>query len=308
MIKLTKLISENDEPKKFSNEVKRHFLEIVSTYNKYQEQMDRKSDIAQVAETLGGIVDAAQELAVNESDGWFDKHTVKRNMGELKKLGAQFDKVAIEANSLDQRLGGLYEDMGHLLSRYYKLGDLDENEMKSRLGIENSVNEGFFDFLKSKISKKSKETDDSLAVGADDELGKKIISKLKSGKDIEYPNRYMARVGRLVIEYGDGSHKVSISQGRGTYNELELSNKIRDGIKSQLMIGHTKYVADVKKRNMDSYSKQLGESQMGNIDVIAQDSKDFKTFTKSVLKAYPKLDKGRETLKWLEDLYNQAER
>jgi len=136
-MKLTQLLKENEE-RPLSNEVKRHFLEIVSTYNKYQESMDRKSDITQVAETLGGITEAARTLAIKEAGDWFDKHTVKRNMSELDKLGKQFDKVALEARALDQRMAGLYEDMGHILSRYYKFGEITEDEMKNRLGINES--------------------------------------------------------------------------------------------------------------------------------------------------------------------------
>ena len=136
-MKLTQLLKENEE-RPLSNEVKKHFLEIVSTYNKYQESMDRKSDIVKVAETLGGITEAARTLAIREGDDWFDKHTVKRNMSELDKLGKQFDKVALEAKALDQRMGGLYEDMGHILSRYYKIGEITEDQMKDRLGIRES--------------------------------------------------------------------------------------------------------------------------------------------------------------------------
>ena len=139
-MKLTQLLKENEE-RPLSNEVKRHFLEIVSTYNKYQESMDRKSDITQVAETLGGITEAARTLAIKEAGDWFDKHTVKRNMSELDKLGKQFDKVALEARALDQRMAGLYEDMGHILSRYYKFGEITEDQMKQRLGIKESVNQ-----------------------------------------------------------------------------------------------------------------------------------------------------------------------
>jgi len=136
-MKLTQLLKENEE-RPLSSEVKRHFLEIVSTYNKYQESMDRKSDIIQVAETLGGITEAARTLAIKEAGDWFDKHTVKRNMSELDKLGKQFDKVALEARNLDQRMAGLYEDMGHILSRYYKFGEITEDQMKQRLGIKES--------------------------------------------------------------------------------------------------------------------------------------------------------------------------
>jgi hypothetical protein len=139
MIKLSQILKEGEERQQtqMSSELKKHFLEIVSTYNKYQEQMDRKSDLATIAETLGGITEAARALALNEGDDWFDKVTIKRNMNELEKLGKEFDKCAMEANSLDQRMGGLYEDMGHILSRYYKLGEISEEQMKSRLGITN---------------------------------------------------------------------------------------------------------------------------------------------------------------------------
>ena len=136
-MKLTQLLKENEE-RPLSTEVKKHFLEIVSTYNKYQESMYRKSDIIKVAETLGGITEAARTLAIKEAGDWFDKHTVKRNMNELDKLGKQFDKVALEARALDQRMGGLYEDMGHILSRYYKFGEITEDEMRNRLGIKES--------------------------------------------------------------------------------------------------------------------------------------------------------------------------
>jgi len=140
-MKLTQLLKENEE-RPLSSEVKRHFLEIVSTYNKYQESMDRKSDIIKVAETLGGITEAARTLAIKEAGDWFDKHTVKRNMSELDKLGKQFDKVALEARNLDQRMAGLYEDMGHILSRYYKFGEITEDQMKQRLGIKESKDGG----------------------------------------------------------------------------------------------------------------------------------------------------------------------
>ena len=46
-MKLTDILKESED-RGLSNEVKRHFLEIVSTYNKYQESMDRKSDIIEV--------------------------------------------------------------------------------------------------------------------------------------------------------------------------------------------------------------------------------------------------------------------
>jgi hypothetical protein len=117
-----------------ATDVKRHFLEIISTYKGFQEQMSRQSDIVSVAETLGGVVDAAKTLTLSEAGDWFDKVTIKRNMNELEKLDKAFDKVASEAKALDDRLHALYEDMGNILGRYYEISDVSPQTMKQRLG------------------------------------------------------------------------------------------------------------------------------------------------------------------------------
>ena len=200
MIKLTQLIQESSEEKRpLSNEVKKHFLEIVSTYNKYQESLDRKSDIQEIAETLGGITEAARTLAIHESDDWFDKHTVKRNMSELDKLGKQFDKCASEAKSLDQRLGGLYEDMGNILSRYYKMGEITEDQMKERLGMTNeSVNEAKNDnlyvvidfhekgggFVMTRPSSKKLADDSARSITKTRDITKREVLKVKDARKI----------------------------------------------------------------------------------------------------------------------------
>ena len=118
-----------------ATEVKKHFLEIISTYKGFKEQMGRQSDIVETAETLGGVVEAAKTLTLSEAGDWFDKVTIKRNMSELDKMDKAFDKVAAEARALDERLHALYEDMGHILSRYYEIADIDADTMKERLGI-----------------------------------------------------------------------------------------------------------------------------------------------------------------------------
>jgi len=188
-MKLTKLINENEEKRPLSNEVKKHFLEIVSTYNKYQEMMDRKSDLTQVAETLGAITEAARTLALNETDDWFDKVTVKRNMNELDKLGKEFDKVAKEANSLDQRLTGLYEDMGHILSRYYKVGDISEDQMKQRLG------------MKEKVVKEAGEDVNNAPIPGDVRIKLEKALDVLNGKKLTYPQKLQV-MGRVLDSLG----------------------------------------------------------------------------------------------------------
>jgi hypothetical protein len=136
MIRLKDLIKESEELQQLPTELKRHFLEIISTYGQHREGMSRKSDIRQVAETLGGIADAAQEYTLREGGDWFDRVTIKRNMNELKKLQAAFEKESLEAKAQEQRLESLYEDMGHVLGRYFEIADVSEQVMKQRLGLQ----------------------------------------------------------------------------------------------------------------------------------------------------------------------------
>jgi hypothetical protein len=135
MIRLRTLLKENEEFQQLPSELKKHFLEIISTYGQHRESINRKSDIRQISETLGAIADAAQEYTLREGGDWFDRTTIKRNMGELKKLQSQFEKEANEAAAQQQRLESLYEDMGHVLGRYFEIADVSEDVMKQRLGL-----------------------------------------------------------------------------------------------------------------------------------------------------------------------------
>ena len=137
MIKLKDILKEAEQAtgNKLPNVLKKHFLEIISTYGQHREGMSRKSDIRQVAETLGAIADAAQEYTLREGGDWFDRVTIKRNMKELKSLQEKFEKEAGEAKSQEQRLEALYEDMGHVLGRYFEIAEITEQQMQQRLGI-----------------------------------------------------------------------------------------------------------------------------------------------------------------------------
>ena len=82
-------------------------------------------------------------------------------MKELTGLSGQFKKVANEVQTLQERMSGLYEDMGHILGRYYEINEsrpINQNEMKSyRDGDEleaDTVQEGSYEeFFKSALEK-----------------------------------------------------------------------------------------------------------------------------------------------------------
>jgi len=95
----------------------------ISSYNKLGEKIFGTSNITEIAEKLGWIANQAKNHTLSETEDWFDKITVNRNMKELTGLSNQFGKIANEAKSLQQRMGALYEDMGNILGRYYEIGE-----------------------------------------------------------------------------------------------------------------------------------------------------------------------------------------
>ena len=100
----------------------------ISQYNQIGEAIFGKSNITQISEKLSWIANQAKSHTLQETEDWFDKITVNRNMKELTGLSKQFSKIAQESNSLQQRLGALYEDMGNILGRYYEIGEVVKEE------------------------------------------------------------------------------------------------------------------------------------------------------------------------------------
>ena len=100
----------------------------ISSYNKLGESIFGKSNITKIAEKMSWIANQAKSHTLSETEDWFDKITVNRNMKELTGLSGQFSKIANEAKSLQQRMGALYEDMGSILGRYYEIGEVVSEE------------------------------------------------------------------------------------------------------------------------------------------------------------------------------------
>ena len=100
----------------------------ISQFNKIGEAIFGKSNITEISEKLSWIAGQAKSHTLQETEDWFDKITVNRNMKELTGLSKQFSKISSESKSLQQRLGALYEDMGNIIGRYYEIGEVVQEE------------------------------------------------------------------------------------------------------------------------------------------------------------------------------------
>ena len=122
MAKLKDLLSEvfDETPKVDKHKV----IEGVRNYGIVGKTLYNNSNIMEVAKQLAEIAEQAHHHILGEQDDWFDKISVNRNMKSLKAGVMEFQKTAKEAHSLNQRLTSLYEDIGHVLNRYYEIDEV----------------------------------------------------------------------------------------------------------------------------------------------------------------------------------------
>ena len=102
---------------------KHQVVEGVKNFGIIGKSLYNNNNIMETAKQLADIAESAHNHILGEQDDWFDKISVNKNMKQLKGSVVEFQKAAKEANALNQRMTALYEDIGHVLNRYY---DIDE--------------------------------------------------------------------------------------------------------------------------------------------------------------------------------------
>ena len=119
-------VGEEKEEKGMTNEEKREFLKAVSEYKKFGESIYRAGNLAEVYESVKGIVETAHKVTLEETGDWFDKVTVGRHMKSMNESFKVFEKTISEVNTLQQRLESAYDEMGEVLGKYYEIKEGNE--------------------------------------------------------------------------------------------------------------------------------------------------------------------------------------
>ena len=135
-MKLRNLVEGFANKPEWTTEEKKAALSLIGKYNEYGKALRREQNLMEIAQTLSEIAQSAEKFTMNEADDWFDKATVGRNMKELSRCSADFQKLARESYVVEQRMEALYEDMGHVLNRYF---EINENTASVKAGVDQSV-------------------------------------------------------------------------------------------------------------------------------------------------------------------------
>jgi len=110
-----------EQAKTLSPEQKKKLMEMASMFESFGESIKHEEAILNSAKALTELCELAETYALNECGDWFQQDIVKKDMKELKKRVMEYQKVAKEGYARMQQLGVAYQDIGHILGRYYDL-------------------------------------------------------------------------------------------------------------------------------------------------------------------------------------------
>lgn len=117
------LRSESSDKPKLSMEDKKAIMEMIAKFNEYGKHIYRADELKQITNEMKDVVLKAKDMTLQETEGSFDNITVGRHMKTLDSSMQLFEKTANEINVLQQRLESVYEDIGSVLNKYYKINE-----------------------------------------------------------------------------------------------------------------------------------------------------------------------------------------
>tara|TARA_E500000318_G_scaffold107007_1_gene115700 strand:+ start:270 stop:1037 length:768 start_codon:yes stop_codon:yes gene_type:complete len=225
------LKEENDTPQVNVNEL----VEKINNYNSIGENIYGSGNLKEVAESLSSIAEGAAQHTLSETEDMFDKVTVSRNMKELKGLSGQFSKVAQEANSLQERMTGLYEDMGNILGRYYSIGerhvpghddeDSEANESKDMMFKED---DGYKEFFKKAMKKFGISSPDELKPEDEKDFYNYVDRNYKAKNEADDPSTKSLKYNQNILINRMRDQKLKTKDPK---RKAQLSKKIAAAIK-----------------------------------------------------------------------------
>jgi len=134
-----------NETPKLSPEQKKKLMEMVGQYNALGQKLKMENSLIETSTALSEISELAETYACNEAADWFATEVVKGDFKRARGISESFKKLARECHGKVQQLNALYEDMGHILGRYYEIADPmsevtpNPSDIKGQKGLPNVI-------------------------------------------------------------------------------------------------------------------------------------------------------------------------
>jgi hypothetical protein len=111
----------NSNITKFTKEDRKSFLESIRKYKEFGSAIYRSGNINEVISQIENLISIAENMTLQETDGWFDSVTTSRHVKQMKECLKTLQTEAKEISSRQQRFEAAYEDIGQLLEKYYEI-------------------------------------------------------------------------------------------------------------------------------------------------------------------------------------------
>ena len=222
--------------------------EAMKTFSQLGKTLQTEKNLKEIANSLSTIATKAKTYTLSETEDWFDKVTVNRNMKELTNLSKSFNKIATEAQSLQERMSALYEDMGHVIGRYYEISDEDDHpEGHGDDKIEEGDYEEFFQSAMKKFGIKS-------PAELDDDKKKEFFNYVDKNYKAKSEGKLSEAKFAVSFELGQGGDGTIIVDASGSGQAKALvAKQLKKGLKA---VKSVKRVQSGFGKQMD---KKLGD-------------------------------------------------
>jgi hypothetical protein len=111
-----------------SKEQKKMLQGLVMEYNRFNEVLEARKHIMEVANKMSNIGDLSEAYLTEklhegnkDENAWFEEKTIRRNTSEIKKLTGDFKKMASDCDEQLRNMQTLYKECGMLLERYFNM-------------------------------------------------------------------------------------------------------------------------------------------------------------------------------------------
>ena len=138
------ILNENyfEQKQDIPDDVRERIMTSIKEYNKLGKQIYREGNLVDLAKNLSEIATFTERYTLENSNDWFDGVTIQRNMKELKTFSGEFSKVAEAVQQHQDRMSSLYEDMGHILNRYFEIASSAEEAPAMTANADTTLNQG----------------------------------------------------------------------------------------------------------------------------------------------------------------------
>lgn len=111
-----------------SKEQKKMLQELVFEYNKYNEVLEARKNMVEVANKMHNIGELSEAYLLeklhegnNDENAWFEEKTIRKHTNEIKKMTTEFKKMASECETKMREMQSLYQECGMMLERYFHM-------------------------------------------------------------------------------------------------------------------------------------------------------------------------------------------